>query len=106
MRSQELVLRKVPGEVNPADMLTKGLPPTKLDPLMHRASQFSTPGEAAARVQLHMLEQIDQFVASLEPHGHDLRRGDRLISGSIVDSLRHKAILASRTSRQALCTAL
>ena len=85
VRAQELTLRKIPGEVNPADLLTKGLTPGKMDPLMCKASQYSVTGEAATRVQLHMLERVDQFVASsLKPHGHDLRRGVRQIPGNMM----------------------
>ena len=83
--SRELVLHKVPGEFNPADMLTKGLAPVKLEPLMRSVSQFRLEGEAATRIQLHMLGQVDQFVSpSLYPHGHDLRRGVRQIPGNKV----------------------
>ena len=63
--ARDLVLHKVPGEVNPADVLTKGLTPGKLQPLMQRMSQFYADAEATSRVQLHTLGPI---VAALPPH--------------------------------------
>ena len=53
--AHELFVHKVAGGVNPADMLTKGLPAGKLDPLMDPVSQVRSAGEAATRVQLHSI---------------------------------------------------
>ena len=83
VRAQELVLRKIPGEVNPADMLTKGLTPGKFEPLMRKISQFSDRGEVAARVQLHMLiHQVAPLVLSAS--------GMRPEEGCLTDLGKHQ----------------
>ena len=51
--SGEISYRKVRGETNPADLLTKSLPAHKVAAFSQDLSQFSVSGHAKARLALH-----------------------------------------------------
>ena len=53
--SGEVMYRKVRGETNPADLMTKSLPAHKAVSFSHGLSQYSVSGHAKARLALHRM---------------------------------------------------
>ena len=61
--SEEVSYRKVPGEENPADLLTKHLPAHRRDHLVPMLSQLPAEGDASARLRLQSLVPRSSLVS-------------------------------------------
>ena len=75
-QGEEVRFHKVHGEVNPADLLTKHLPPGRREKLIHLVSQRAQSGQASARIQLNALHSrawptLKSFARTLPPHQVD-----------------------------------
>ena len=85
----EVVYRKVRGELNPADLMTKSLPATKVTSFSQELAQFCTDGHASARLALSTVSTVDRHASVAESSrsgagdsGHGKAHG----RGGVLDS--------------------
>ena len=78
---RDIPLHKIPGEDNPADLMTKHIGAAKIDKHVKKMNMEYKSGRSGKAAQLHSLEtrEARELWESIMKTGHELRGGDRWI---------------------------